>query len=85
MLISKTRIAPIYFAVVAIFFQTAGTVGLSRADNSHRIHPSQYGFQVLAGIGVGLINAPLICMIPFVVQKRDLGMFLFHINVLMHR
>jgi hypothetical protein len=48
---------------------------LSRISTSTGIDSTQYGFQVMAGIGTGFINAGLIILVPYIMEKRDLGKY----------
>lgn len=46
---------------------------LARIDHSAQIDTSQYPFQVMAGLGVGVVNAALTLLVPYVIDKKDPG------------
>ncbi|KUJ13244.1 MFS multidrug transporter-like protein [Mollisia scopiformis] len=72
-LLGKSKIPHCWILLSGCILNIAGTVGLSMTSTSTTINSSQYGFQILTGIGVGLFNGVLILLIPYVVEKRDLG------------
>lgn len=69
----KGKVPPFYILLAGGILEIIGTTFLSMAPTSTEVAASQYGFQILAGAGVGFFNAALILMVPFVVEKRDLG------------
>ena len=42
-------------------------------DTSSHIDASQYAYQIIAGTGTGLVNSGLIMLVPYAMEKRDLG------------
>jgi hypothetical protein len=72
-LMGKPRIPPIWTILTGAIMEIIGVVLLSRISTSPEIDTAQYGFQVLAGFGNGMINASLIILIPYIMEKRDLG------------
>jgi hypothetical protein len=74
-LMGKGRIPPCYFVLTGAVLEIIGVVLLSRISTSHHIESAQYGFQVVAGLGNGMINAALILLIPYMMEKRDLGKY----------
>jgi hypothetical protein len=72
-LMGKPRIPPIWTILIGAIMEIVGVVLLSRISTSPEIDTAQYGFQVLAGFGNGMINASLIILIPYIMEKRDLG------------
>lgn len=50
-----------------------GIALLSQIDTSSYIDASQYAFQIIAGTGTGLVNSGLILLVPYAMDKRDLG------------
>ncbi|TVY75996.1 Efflux pump FUS6 [Lachnellula suecica] len=72
-IVGKTRIPPIYILILGGFLEIVGTVGLSKSPSGYEIWPTQYAFQVIAGLGVGCFNAILMLMVPVVVKKQELA------------
>jgi hypothetical protein len=64
-------------ACVVIFVGTAlqmvGAALLSQSSTEYPVHASQYGYQILIGFGLGLVMPALIYMLPYTMEKRDLG------------
>lgn len=71
--ISKAGIPAVNALIVGSLVQIAGVVGLSKSSTQPGIQASQYGFQILAGVGVGIYNIVLILLTPHVVDMRQLG------------
>lgn len=69
----KLRIAPCYIVLAGAILELIGVALLSQISTAPEIDSSQYGFQVLAGLGTGMINAALIILTPYLMEKRDLG------------
>jgi hypothetical protein len=72
-LMGKGRVPPCWVVMAGAVLEIIGITLLSRISTSTEIDRSQYGFQVLAGIGTGFINAGLIILVPYIMEKRDLG------------
>jgi hypothetical protein len=72
-LMGKGRLPPCYVVLAGAVLEIIGVVLLSRIDTSIHVDNAQYGFQVIAGLGTGMINAALILLIPYIMEKRDLG------------
>lgn len=73
----KCKLPPIYLLMVSSVIQVIALTWLAHINPS-RIHWSgQYGFQAMAGIGLGLGIGAQVLLTPFVIEKRDLGMFIF--------
>lgn len=70
----RMKLPPTYILLAGSIFETAGVVGLSKSSTQPAISASQYGFQILAGAGVGCFNVALALLVPYVTEKRDLGM-----------
>lgn len=67
---SKTKVAIIPTLVFGALLQIGGTAGLSQTSVDPGIEASQYGFQILAGVGVGLFNVILLLMSPLIADKK---------------
>ena len=72
-LMGKPRIPPCWIVLAGSVMEVIGIVLLSRIDTSSRIDSTQYAFQIIAGTGTGLVNAGLIILVPYAMEKRDLG------------
>jgi hypothetical protein len=73
-LMGKPRIPPCWIVLAGSVMEVIGIVLLSRIDTSFHINSTQYAFQIIAGTGTGLVNAGLIILVPYAMDKRDLGM-----------
>lgn len=67
----KLKVPPIYLLLGGSVIQTVGLALLSTSPTTTRINIAQYGYQAVAGFGVGVNIACLLVMTPFTVEKRD--------------
>ncbi|KAF2184758.1 MFS general substrate transporter [Zopfia rhizophila CBS 207.26] len=72
-LMGKPQIPLCYIVLSGTIMQIIGTIFLARTPTDSYIHPSQYGFQILTGTGMGFLNAALILLVPYATEKRDLA------------
>jgi hypothetical protein len=72
-LMNKLKIPAAVIIAVGASLQLIGAVFLSRIPTGSHLHQAQYGYQVLLGIGVGFVMVGLILLVPFAMEKRDLG------------
>ncbi|KAH8702536.1 major facilitator superfamily domain-containing protein [Talaromyces proteolyticus] len=72
-IMTKTGVSVAYSLIFGALLQIAGVAGLSQASTQAGIEASQYGFQILAGAGVGIFNIILLLLTPHVVAKHDLA------------
>ena len=72
-LTAKKRLPPIYVLVVSTALQIMGIGLLYSVVGSPSTPPSMYGYEVLAGLGVGLSLTTLLNVARFVVERRHLG------------
>ncbi|TGO55975.1 hypothetical protein BOTNAR_0233g00060 [Botryotinia narcissicola] len=75
-LTAKGRIPPIYVLIAATVLQILGTGLLYSIPVTAHIPASFYGYEVLAGMGVGLGLTTLLSITPFIVEKRLLAVAL---------
>ena len=68
------KIPPIYLTFIGAMIQVAGYTLLSTTPANSTLHIAFYGYEAVAGFGVGINYATVIIMMPFVVEKRDKGM-----------
>jgi len=68
----KPRVPPCGVVLAGAVLEIIGVVLLSRISTSNQIDTTQYGFQVLAGLGTGMVNASLIILVPYIMETKDL-------------
>jgi hypothetical protein len=70
----KLRIPPLYLNLFGSCLQLIG-VGLDSSISTNvtdGIQKVQYAYEVLMGLGFGLVLSSLLTLIPFVVDKKDM-------------
>ncbi|MCJ1349663.1 hypothetical protein MMC31_007904 [Peltigera leucophlebia] len=70
---SKRRIAVIYILFLGALLQLLGLVLLSTLPATRDLPGKAYGFETLAGVGVGVTFAILVLATPYVASPRDLA------------
>ena len=70
---SKRRIAVIYILFLGALLQLLGLVLLSTLPITRELPRKAYGFETLAGVGVGVTFGILVLATPYVASPRDLG------------
>jgi hypothetical protein len=79
----KAKIPPIYLVMMVSSLQVIGFALLSTLPLSESISASQYGYQIIAGFGVGINISTLILMTPYsVAERRDQGRLLLSLYLL---
>ena len=73
-IVAKKKVPPLYLVVFGSCLQVVGFSLLSTLPTTAHIAHRQYGYQVIAGFGVGINISTLILMTPFCVQKKDQGL-----------
>jgi hypothetical protein len=73
-LMGKPRIPPCWILLAGSVMEVIGIALLSRINTSSSIDSTEYAFQIIGGTGTGLVNAGLIILVPYAMDKRDLGM-----------
>jgi hypothetical protein len=71
-LMGKPKVPPCWILLAGIIMQALGVVFLSRTSTASHIDTAEYGFQILTGTGAGFMNAALILLVPYAMEKRDL-------------
>jgi hypothetical protein len=69
----KKGVPPMWLVLVGAIMEIIGIVLLSRIGTTEAIDNGQYGYQFLAGLGTGIINSSLVILVPYIMEKRDLG------------
>ncbi|KAF2441993.1 MFS general substrate transporter [Karstenula rhodostoma CBS 690.94] len=72
-LMGKLKIPPCWVILFGAILQVIGLVLLTRINDSSKIDKTQYGYQVITGLGVGFINAALTLLVPYVMHRKDLA------------
>ncbi|KAI0873431.1 putative multidrug resistance protein fnx1 [Hypoxylon argillaceum] len=67
----KFKIPPIFIILTGSAIQIIGFALLATLPISLKTPPQIYGYQVIAGLGCGLVFPLLFAMIPFVTEARD--------------
>lgn len=67
----KAKIPPVYLLPAGAIIQIIGFTLLSTESTGTSPGKAQYGYQAIAGFGVGMNLGTLILMTPFAVEKRD--------------
>jgi hypothetical protein len=69
----KLKVPPCWILLGGAVLEIVGVALLSQISTSTKIDGAQYGFQVIAGIGTGMVNAALLILVPYIIEKQDLG------------
>lgn len=75
---AKTRISPIYLLFIGSTIQLIGLALFSTLSSDSHIPSVIYGWEVLSGLGIGIVFGILLLIPPQVVEQRDLGMHVPH-------
>jgi hypothetical protein len=75
MVAEKARIPPIYLILIGSIIELIGLVLLSTLPGDGAFTSHIYGYQALAGFGIGFAVSILSPLIPHLVEPRDLGTF----------
>ena len=68
------KFPPVFLVIIGAVLQLLGLALYSGLDTGTEIQKSQYGFQAIAGFGLGISFGTLVLMTPFSVDPQDLGM-----------
>ncbi|TVY80405.1 MFS thioclapurine efflux transporter tcpA [Lachnellula suecica] len=67
----KYKVPPIYMVIFASVMQIIGFSLISTLPTTAHTRAAEYGYQIIAGFGVGINISLLIMMTPFCVEARD--------------
>jgi hypothetical protein len=81
-LMGKPRAPPCWIVLAGSVLEVIGIVLLSRINTSSNIDSTQYVFQIIPGTGTGLVNAELVILVPYAMEKRDLGELYIHTYIM---
>ncbi|KUJ07889.1 MFS general substrate transporter [Mollisia scopiformis] len=73
LVLTKLNVPVLYWLLIGGLLQVGGVAGFSQASTESAIKASQYGFQILAGVGVGIFNVALLLLTPHVVERKFLA------------
>lgn len=78
MVAGKAKVPPIFFIMIGSGLQVVGFALLSTLTISEVVPVSQYGFQVIAGFGVGINLSTLLLITPYSISEpADKGNWYF--------
>ena len=69
----RLKVPPVYIILTGACLQIVGFALMSTLPLTLEVPPQKYGYQVIAGLGCGMVLPLLFVMIPFVVGDRDRG------------
>lgn len=69
----KKGVPPMWLVLFGAIIEIIGIVLLSRISTTEAIDKSQYGYLFMAGLGSGIIINCLVMLVPYIMEKRDLG------------
>ena len=69
----KAKIAPIYLTFFGSIIQLVAFSLISTLPANNDIQKSFYGYEAMAGLGIGLTYVTVTIMMPFTVDQRDKG------------
>lgn len=72
LLITKLKIAPLYVLILGGSLQTIGVGLYSSLPSDLQIHPAQYGYQVIMGLGFGFNLSTILMKVPMIVDEKDI-------------
>lgn len=75
-LVSRFKTPPFYLLIVGAILQTVGLILMGQLPESATVvSSSQYGYQVLLGLGIGLTLSTILIAAPIVIADKDTGKF----------
>jgi predicted MFS family arabinose efflux permease len=72
-LLGRLKLRPVLVIAAGAALQLIGAALLARSSLEYHVHASQYAYQVLIGLGLGLVMPALIYLLPYTMEKQDLG------------
>jgi len=73
---SRGKVPPIYLLLFGGVLHVIGLALLSTLPQTTHFPAAGYGYEALAGAGVGITFGILILITPFMVETRDIGKFI---------
>lgn len=71
--VEKVKVRITYPMLIGVVLQLAGAIGFAFTPYSTSIRASQYGFQILFGLGSGYNNALTTSSVPNVTERKNVG------------
>lgn len=78
------NVPPVFMMISGTILEVIGVTLTSRLDGSPHIVPSQYGYQILIGVGSGFVTTAAVLLIPSVLENRDLGTWRLGASMLLY-
>jgi hypothetical protein len=72
-LMGKLKIPPCWVILLGAPIRQPAKLLRTRVNVTPKIDKAQYAYQILTGLGVGFINAALTLLVPYVMDKKELG------------
>ncbi|KAJ8070672.1 hypothetical protein OCU04_001043 [Sclerotinia nivalis] len=72
-IVAKAHIPPIYLMFIGSSLQIIGITLISTVPNGVNVNSAIYGYEAIAGLGIGIVIGMVIVIPPHVVERRDLG------------
>jgi predicted MFS family arabinose efflux permease len=67
----KAKLPIVWVILLGAALQVTGFTLLSTTPHTEEIFAPQYGYQIIAGIGTGMVLGCLVVIMPFTVEERD--------------
>jgi hypothetical protein len=78
----KSRVPPIILLLVGAVLQVTGVCLLSSMTNTSSVPASIYAYQVLTGLGIGIVFGLCLVLPPAVIDNKDFGKRVIHPHLL---
>ncbi|KAM0308054.1 hypothetical protein ACHAO8_010387 [Botrytis cinerea] len=72
-LVGKAHIPLICLMLIGSILQIVGISLMSTIPNGSDVNPAIYGYEAIAGLGIGIVYGMVIVIPPHIVERRDLG------------
>jgi hypothetical protein len=69
----KSKIPPIYLLTVGVVFQVTGVCLLSSMTNLTSVPNAIYAYQIITGLGIGIMFGLCLVLPPAVIDTKDFG------------
>ena len=70
----KLEVSPTIVIILGAVFQVIGFALLGTSPVDKEVGPAIYGYEIMAGVGLGISIAVSMVLPPYIVEKRDQGM-----------
>jgi hypothetical protein len=73
--VARTKIPPIFLLLVGAALQITGVSLISTIKSTDSVPKAIYGYQVMAGLGIGIFFGLCLVLPPAVARDKDLGKY----------